>query len=373
MNSRAVAAAVLIVLLLIAGAFYLERERSVGLSPEIKTSTSVSSRAVGTSAVASSVVQTSTANFEAIFWPTLLLGVGFGNASADVPFLTMLHQLGVQTVVIETDPSFFAAYESRMSSVISEARQMGFKIHIINQLGYTSWYSTLGIPFPFSGTPTIAQFQAFEYKAMVEYSSFHPDYLSVIAEPGLMDKKTGASFSDSQWQGLLENLTETVKSLSPQTQTWVDLVPNDPFDVSLLPSALQVPDMDGVGLDLYNSSTNWSAAVSMAQSITSSGKLGGLTETWAYDLNGDPKADTAATIPTQAQWLNVTGGAWAFASQYHMTSTFDPFFSEKLVTTAPLPAFTAAGLDSSFDQLSSALAAGNRTSVFYAYQRLIQG
>ena len=227
-------------------------------------------------------------NFEATDWPTILVGVGFTNSSFDEPFLHMVHNLGAKTLAIETDPVFFRTYQSRFSSLISEAQAMDLNIHIINQLGYASWYKLLGLSYPFSSGPSFQTFENFQIQAIREYAQYDPSYLSLIAEPGLMQEKAGASYSPSQWQSLISILAQTVKSISPETQTWVDLVPQNPFDMQLVPYLVNITQLDGIGLDVYGNVSPFSISNNAAKYITSHGKLGGLTETWAFSLYSTP-------------------------------------------------------------------------------------
>ena len=312
-----------------------------------------------TTAISSSI------NYEGIFWPTVLLGVAFGNSSADIPFLQMFQSAGVKTIVLETDPTFFQAYESRFSSVISEARLMGFKIHIINQLAYASWYNLAGLALPFSSTPTIEQFTAFETQAMSVYASFHPDYLSVLAEPSLYHAKMGTSFTNAQIETLVQTLCSTVLNISPLTQTWIDLIPSD-ASTSFISQLGAIPNLNGIGLDYYGDTSSVSQITTLSNAITASGKIGGFTETWAYGLYTDRSADTQATVQAQANWFSSTA---SLASSLNMTGAFDPFFTEKFVSTDPLILpFTLQGLQTMFDQLLT----NQRTSIFTGYQDTIR-
>ena len=309
-------------------------------------------------------------NFESIYWPVVLIGVGFTNSSFDPPFMQMLRQLGVQTIAIETDPTFFRTYESRFASVISLARSDGFKIHIINQLGYASWYKLLGLSLPFSSAPSFQQFEQFETQAMQEYAKYKPDYLSVIAEPGLMQTKIQTSFTPEQWQSLVQSLCETVISISPNTKTWIDLVPQMSFDMQILPNLVSVTQLTGIGLDIYGNASPVSTTTNAASFITSHGKLGGITETWAFSLYADPSTDTSANVPAQASWLSANGIV-QFAIQRNLTAIFDPFFSNKFTSLAPLPEFSNAGLESEANLFMQSLEANQTTSIFQAYHDLI--
>ena len=308
-------------------------------------------------------------NFEGIFWPTVLLGVTFGNSSTDIPFLQMLQSAGVKTVVLETDPTFFQTYISRFSQVITEARGMGFKIHIINQLAYSGWYNLAELPLPFSSTPSLSQFTAFETQAMNAYASFHPDYLSVLAEPSLYHSKMGTSFTDAQIETLTSSLCSTVQSISPQTQTWIDLIPSN-TQTSFISGLAAIGNLNAIGLDYYGDSSSYSLITALSNAITSSGKIGGFTETWAYGLYSAPQYDTSATVSAQAAWFS---SAYSLASSLNMTGAFDPFFTEKFVSTSPLILpFTSQGMQTMFNQLYSGLLLNQRTSIFSAYQSVIQ-
>ncbi|MDG6906106.1 MAG: hypothetical protein JRN20_10020 [Nitrososphaerota archaeon] len=309
-------------------------------------------------------------NFEVIDWPTLLVGVGFTNSSLDEPFLHLVHELGAETLAIETDPVFFQTYQNRFSSLVSEARTMGLKIHIINQLGYTSWYKVLGLTYPFSTDPSFQSFENFQIQAVRAYAKYDPNYLSLIAEPGLMQEKVGANYSLSQWQSLIAVLAQTVKAVSPETQTWIDLVPQNSFDMKLLPYLVNITQLDGIGLDVYGNVAPFSTTSKAATYITSHGKLGGLTETWAFSLYSSPSTDIPSNIPAEAKWVS-TSGVVQWAVQNNFTSIFNPFFSSFYTSTDPLPSFTVKGLQLRANTYYAQLLAGQTTQIFRSYRNLI--
>jgi len=308
-------------------------------------------------------------NFEAIDWPVNLLAVGFTNSSFDQPFLNLAIGLGVKTLAIETDPVFFQTYQARFSLLISEARSSGLKIHIINQLGYPSWYKLLGLTYPLASDSSFQTFEIFQIEAMKTYAQYKPDYLSLIAEPGLMQQKVNASYSLAQWQSLVSTLVQTVKSISPNTQTWIDLVPQSPFDMKLLPYLADVSQLNGIGLDVYGNVAPFGTTNSAAKYIISHGKLGGLTETWAYSLYSDPSTDVSLNIAAEANWVSTSGIVqWAF--QRNFTSVFDPFFSNLYTSTDPLPHFTVQGLENAANTYYKQLVQGRTTQVFQSYRNL---
>lgn len=309
-------------------------------------------------------------NFEAIDWPVNLLGVGFSNSSFDQPFLNLMSQLGVKTLAIETDPVFFQTYQERFASIISNAREIGFKIHIINQLGYPSWYNLLGLKYPLASDPSFTTFETFEINAIQTYAQYKPDYLSLIAEPGLMQQKINASYSLSQWTNLVSTMAQTAKSISPNTETWIDLVPQSSFDMQLLANLVNVPQLNGIGLDLYGNVSPFSITNNAAKNIISHGKMGGLTETWAFSLYSAPSTDVPSNVPAEANWLSTSGIVqWAF--QNNFTSIFNPFFSNMYTSTDPLPHFTAPGLKSAAETYYNQLHSGQTTQVFQSYKNLI--
>ena len=309
-------------------------------------------------------------NFEVIDWPYNLVGVAFSNSSFDEPFLNLVHDLGAKTLAIETDPVFFQTYQDRFSSLISEARTMGLNIHIINQLGYTSWYKLLGIAYPFSASSSFQSFENFQIQAVRVYAKYDPNYLSLIAEPGLMQEKLGANYSLSQWQSLISVLAQTAKAVSPKTQTWIDLVPQDSFDMKLLPYLVNIAQLDGIGLDIYGNVAPFSTTSKAATYIISHGKLGGLTETWAFSLYSSPSTDIPSNVPVEARWVS-TSGIVQWAYQNNFTSIFNPFFSNLYTSTDPLPSLTAQGLQSRADTYYKQLLENQTTQVFQSYKNLI--
>ena len=356
-----VVAVAALAVVVVAASFYLVRRESAGSVPP--------SCAADFSACRANLTA-SGANFEVIDWPTILLGVAFSNASFDPPFLSQVHRLGIRTLAIETDPSFFSAYPARFSSLLAEARGLGLKVHLINQLGYRSWYDLVGLTYPFAPDPSFATFESFEVNATRAYAQVHPDLLSIIAEPGLMMEKIGASYSASEWSSLLATLGSTAKAISPSTETWVDLVPQDPFDAGLVSALGGISDLDGIGLDLYGSVAPPSVTTRMAQTIHDFGKLGGLTETWAYDLYGDPATDVPSNLPAETAWLSPTGIV-NYAVTYDLTGAFDPFFTGFFTSTAPLGNFTVAGLTEEARTYYAELSTNQTTPLYTAYQTTI--
>ena len=358
---RIAVAVAVVVVLIVASWAYLRHETSGGNSSSTCGASFLTCR--------TNLSGTGT-NFEAIDWPTVLLGVAFSNSSFDGPFLDQMHGLGIRTLAIETDPTFFSKYASRFSSLISEARSMGFRIHLINQLGYPSWYNLTGLAYPFARDPSFGEFESFELNATRSYAQFHPDLLSVIAEPGLMMQKIGATYTGSEWQSLLTTLCDAAKAVSASTETWVDLVPQNPFDDSLTGSLGPIASLDGIGLDLYGNVAPPAATAQMAEAIHSAGKEGGLTETWAFDLYGDPATDVASNVPAEATWLSPTGIV-NYVIEYHLTGAFDPFFSGFFTSTSPLGNFTFSGLTEEASTYYTELRSGQATALYPAYQATI--
>jgi hypothetical protein len=137
---------------------------------------------------------------------------------------------------------------------------------------------------------------------------------------------------------------------------------------------LKVSNLDGIGFDAYGSSDicTWQRAYAQgAADIADAGLKSGVTETWWGDLFAQPALDTAAAIPAEADWLR---GLLYDAQAIGATGDFMPWFTEKLVITAPDgfgAGVTLATAQTLSAEVAAALDAGVRTDVFYEWQAAI--
>lgn len=296
--------------------------------------------------------------------------MGASNASMDNPYVDMLKASGVTVIAIESDPVEIQAYSARFISLMNYIHSQGLKIHLITQMDTKTNLAYLGLTNPLQTLipPSYTKVLNQEVAWARWLATAHPDYYSAIAEPSNLNVKMRVGFTTTQWTNIISAVTSTIKSVSPETQTWADLLPySNIVDYYLGTSLVSVSALDGIGWDVYGP-----ARMNIAQPLmiteTNGGKLVGLTETWRYDLYAHPVNDTPTNAPYEAAWFsyayrNMEGNGT-------IPSVFNSFFTNKFVSLAPLPTLPSQVV-TWFDNLQTALDQGNRTEVFYGYQSLI--
>lgn len=309
--------------------------------------------------------------FEATHFPSTMTFAGFSNSSSDFAFVDMLKQAGVSTIVIEQDPITFIAQEARYSALIQYVHSQGLKVHLINQMDLKTRLNLLGEKNPLQTLipPSKAKILSYETQWIQLYASFHPDYLTVLAEPSNLNLKMRVGLIDTDWNAIISSLVQTAKSISPQTQTWVDLVPSPLIvDYHIGVSAIGIQGLDGIGWDIYNGTSP--GLSSIVHQEAQGGKLVGVTETWWKPLVSQPRWDSPVYAANESAWF---GQLYDKAlNDSVVPSLFNPFFTSHFVTLAPQPAVdTPTTLRAYSAMLQTALSEGNRTVDFTSYQSLI--
>ena len=312
--------------------------------------------------------------FSAIHFPTAMTFAGFTDPSGDYGFLLMLKETGVSTISIITDPVIFQAYKPRYEQLISDARSLGFKIHLINQMDWKYRLKLIGLKNPLQTIIPLSfsKILAWETSWMQLYASYHPDFLSVLAEPSNLNFKMRKGLTESQVNTLIGSLASTVKQISPETQTWVDLQPQYGIvDYYVGKSAAFIPNLDGIGWDVYDRD-GYAVLAEVMPFAVQAGKLTGITETWRWPLYAKPQYDLPSNAPVEAGWFKELYNqtlAWGVTP-----SLFNPFFTNKFVLLDPMPTeLTAPAIRDYADSLKLAVDLNNRTVIFSAYQLLVTG
>lgn len=310
-------------------------------------------------------------NFAAVHFPTLLPNaLVSAPAGVDNQFTDMLVSAGVGWIIFEVDPyevQLSPAAEQRLISAVNYAKEQGVKVHIINQenVGY---YDKLNI-----SAPQLSSYQEFHdlFVGLNVYlaSTFQPDRLTVLAEPAHYQSDIGSSFTVSQMVQIAVDSARAVKAVNSSIQTWVDVLPTTSFDYSFAQQIAGKSVINGIGYDLYDHSSSLSSVSTSAAYARLFGKKTGMTETWWQDIYAKPQYDNETNLGAEADWINST---YAWSKSNGLSAEYDPFFSEKLVSSNALPLpFTVNATAQYLENLDNTLKSGNRTNIFYSYQNLI--
>jgi len=316
------------------------------------------------SSTPSSVTST---NFEAIDFQVTLASVGFSNASYDHQYIQMLKDSGASTIVIESDPIEFMAYQSRMVDIMNYSHSLGLKVHLINQMDTRNSIALINLKNPLETIILPPKFSTVlwdENHWIAYYASFHPDILTVIAEPSNLNVKMRVGFTDSQWSQIISTLINTSNTISPKTQTWVDLVPSKSIvDYNLGSTLVTMKNLTGIGWDVYNY-TEFSVIAPLLKTEVNY-KSVGMTETWFAPMWSKPQFDNVAFVKNATNWFSLSYSTFEKLTS-QAPALYDPFFTSQFVSTIPL---SGSGFVF-FDNIDQALVNQNRTQIFYGYQNL---
>ena len=130
-------------------------------------------------------------------------------------FLEMLLELGVDTVSFNIYPQNFETKKDIYDCLINKTREKGGKTIIVCMVDSNT----------FSKSPTFEEYlsKEIEYtKILVE--RYKPGYYGILVEPSTMQKRIGANFTINQWLELINTTHKLIKSINPETKTFISLL-----------------------------------------------------------------------------------------------------------------------------------------------------
>jgi len=302
--------------------------------------------------------------FGAMHFPTNLESPAFSDPKMDDLFTEMLFAMGVQLVAFEWDYQVFSdsRWNGRLVAAFNGAKAKGMKTQIINQIQPAFWNAGAINPPPAS--TTTGSIDAYEAEIVAAYAQLKPDYLTVVAEPFNLQQKFKFSYSSSQWASLVQKLVDQASSSG--SSTWVDLVPNSGFDMSLIPDLAGVSGLAGIGMDVYGVA-NESPVESHLAEIVNAGKSWGVSETWWGPLYSDPSLNTTQNESQMGQWFS---DSYTWATKYGAVM-YNPFFTNLFVQEPGTVSYDYSSLTAYFSDELSLLEKGPYTIIHDAYARLI--
>ena len=308
-------------------------------------------------------------NFDALHFPSASVLVNFSDPAYDDLFIQMLQEAGVNTVTLFTSPTEYNALSNRYTNLATLIRARNLKVRFVIQDEVKAVTNLTSLPPTYPNPPSLTHYIETESAvARAITTDIKPDYFSVVAEPTINEGRIGKKFTVRQWRKIISALNQEVKIYSPNTKTWVDILPKKLKERNILTKAITT-GIDGVGFDLYDRTDILSTVQTYANKVKGAGKKCGITETWWNDIYANPNLDSPSNAQLEADWL---GSTYTFAKNNGITDEFVPFFTNKFVNLQKLPLpLSVANINNFLSAMETSLDNNERTIIHSAYRDLI--
>jgi hypothetical protein len=294
----------------------------------------------------------------------------YTNSADDIKFLDMLNELDVDVVGvgIRAPESHTSAQLERFDALFNEVRKRNLKLKI--------WY--------FGGAfNSKAEYIEKGYRATKDIiERWHPDYYTIVHEPTTQERAYNFEMSPEEWQEYIRKSGDIAKGIYPNVKTGVTVV-NSASDIKYIDYFVQIPNLDNVGFDIYNTwglcndpiCNGGNALEQKIDLIQSHGKKVWIEETWLSTQWKRPKTDPPQRFEGfdqsnraiwDAKWMRFI----TYYAQKHNIEAVEPFFTNYFILYPDYDPYL--NEEKYIKDYKKALYDGKRTPTFYELEDVIK-
>lgn len=276
------------------------------------------------------------------------------NADIDIKMLDAIEGVNPDTVVLYIRPGSYFSQKERYDALINRIRNDGKKLFIGARFD--------DVNMDFNGYGNALENYTKNIIALIK-----PDYFGIVLEPMTMEQKYNFDATDEQWVALVDRIAKLSKQLSPATKTVAD---GHKEELNFLQMASALASVDIIAFNIYETQGiyseysgylgNGDVVGNSIDFANSKGKETWMLETWTSANIGFFQTSMSTKEfmkPIDAKWVRVL----TYYAQRHNMNAIVPFYTGKFVYYGTDP-----------NELLSAINAGSRTPVFYAYKSIIE-